>query len=162
MMRFYICECFQISFDSFCWWMLSVFGQELTWPILTLSHFTLLAVLRYGTNLGTALQLAQFREDAASQARAVAGLGGAVFKKYSTLVQEMQLVGWNIPIYGVWQPCFFFFNMQLINPTVSQDGGMQQTKPPLGHPSEMLRLSRSRSAKCSGIHIIIISYIYNK
>ena len=46
---------------------------------LTISHFTPpLVVLRYGTNLGTALQLAQFRDDAASQERAVAGVGGAV------------------------------------------------------------------------------------
>lgn len=50
---------------------------------MTLSHFTLLAVLRYGTNLGTALQLAQFRDDAASQERAVAGLGAAVQKIFN-------------------------------------------------------------------------------
>ena len=39
------------------------------------------AVLRYGTNLGTALQLAQFRDDAASQEWAVAGLGGIDIKR---------------------------------------------------------------------------------
>lgn len=40
-------------------------------------------MLRYGTNLGTALQLAQFRDDAASQERAVAGLGAAVQKIFN-------------------------------------------------------------------------------
>jgi hypothetical protein len=113
-------------------------------------------VLRYGTNLGTALQLAQFRDDAASQERAVAGLGGAVQKRINSGSRNA-VRGVKYP--NLWSLTAMGIFMQLINPTVPQDGGMQQTKPPFGHPSEMLRLSRSRSAQFSGILYI---YMYNR